>query len=291
VSAKPAAGSHGGAAQPVIRIVKKHGKHDAHHGGAWKVAYADFVTAMMAFFMVMWLVNQTEEVKKAVGGYFRDPVGFSERPGGRSAQGGEGPFDGSPDAVPAEAGLTGASLMPEPIPFGSARKPEPEPEESLDALREAGEAIRQALAEEREFAAIAHLVDIEVTKEGLRIELMEAGSETFFQSGSSELSTRGREVLGMIGSKLMDLGRNVVVEGHTDSVPYANGTGSYSNWDLSSERANSARRVLEVSGIEAGRIEEIRGYASRRPRFADTRDPRNRRVAILVPQSTSESLH
>jgi chemotaxis protein MotB len=243
--------------QTNIIIVKKGNKHEGHHGGAWKVAYADFVTAMMAFFLVMWLVGQNDRVKESVGGYFRDPVGFT----GRS---GAGVLDGQPDDKPKTEEIR--------------RRHQQETEKTL---AEAGKAIVKAF-QELGLSEVSDRIDVEVTDEGLRIQLMESGDSTFFDLGSATLAPSGVSVITTIGQIIAPLTYDVILEGHTDSRQYVK-SGTYSNWELSSDRANSARRLLEESGVAAERFSEIRGFAANRLRYPESPDdPRNRRIAIVV---------
>ena len=232
---------------PPIIIVKKKIKrgHGGHHGGAWKVAYADFVTAMMAFFLVMWLVNQSEEVKAGIGGYFRDP-GLSE-------------FNGGTSDVP---GFPGESVE--------------------DAEDVAAERIRRAIAELPELAGLDEQIEVSLSADGLRIELIESSRTSFFDSGSTTLKGDSIRVLGVIAEVLGPMDNGVILEGHTDSRPYA-GADGYTNWELSTERANAARQVMVHQGLRSTQIQSVRGYADTVPRIpADSFDPRNRRVSIVV---------
>jgi chemotaxis protein MotB len=249
-----------GGQQPII-IVKKggHGKH-AHHGGAWKVAYADFVTAMMAFFLVMWIVAQSEEVKAGVAGYFRDPSAMV-------TSGGRGVLPG------AESGATGGGA-----PMGVT-----DVESAKRALEQAAEQIRQALAALPEFEELKDQVDITVTEEGLRIELREAPDDGFFDTGSAQVKPPTVAMLEVIGKQLGALPNQVAVEGHTDSRPYSAGSPNYTNWELSADRANAARRILESSGVQPHQIEAVRGFADMRLRNPEEPlDPGNRRISIVV---------
>jgi chemotaxis protein MotB len=241
-----------GAGQPII-IVKKKAHHGGHHGGAWKVAYADFVTAMMAFFLVLWLVGQDKEVKASVGGYFRDP-GVFER--------GRGILDGG-------TSLETAMMTAE----------ETAARERLEA---AVSHIQGELANYPSFQKLRDQVEFTVTPEGLRIDLIEKAESSFFDSGSSTLRVETERILGVIAHELGTLQNDVVIEGHTDSRTYAT-SDRYSNWELSSDRANAARRVMQRDGLRASQIRSVAGLADRQLRVpADPYDPRNRRVSILV---------
>ena len=240
--------------QPVI-VVKKKGGHAGHHGGAWKVAYADFVTAMMAFFLVMWLVNQSKPVKAAIGGYFRDPAAFD-------ASGGRGVLPGGDTVNPPKPETPAAE------------------QEEKKRLEAAVTHIREVLDTDA-FASLRDQVEFSITPEGLRIDLMDKEDSTFFDSGSAALHGETEHVLGVIGHELGSLDHQIDIEGHTDSRGYAS-TDKYSNWELSADRANAARRVMERAGLRGVQVTSVRGLADRQLRFPDPYDARNRRVSILV---------
>ncbi len=231
--------------QPLI-VIRKVAAHGAHHGGAWKVAYADFVTAMMALFIVLWLLNSSEKVKKAVAGYFQDPTGYGRQVGS------------------AEAG-TGETLA-------LAR----------DDMARLGEKIEQAMKEIPEFQQIKDQVQITVTGEGLRIELLETERGMFFESGSPKPSGNGRDLLLTLARELGKLPNPILIEGHTDARPFAGG-GAYSNWELSADRANSARRIMQANGLRPGQVVQVRGFADQKLRKPDApTDASNRRVSVIV---------
>jgi chemotaxis protein MotB len=231
-------------------------------GGAWKVAYADFVTAMMAFFLVMWIVGQSTEMKAGVAGYFRDPTAFNE--------GGRGVLPG------AENGTTGGGQ-----PMGMT-----DLEAVKSALEQAAQEIRQALEALPEFKDLKDQVEITLTDEGLRIELREAPDDGFFDSGSAHVKPSTVAMLEVIAKQLGELPNKVAVEGHTDSRPYSVQSGNYTNWELSADRANAARRILEASGLQPRQIEAVRGFADTRLRKPDDAlDAGNRRISIIVRRS------
>jgi chemotaxis protein MotB len=244
-------------AQPII-IVKKarHAKH-GHHGGAWKVAYADFVTAMMAFFLVMWLINTSPQVRSPLASYFRDPGIFEHTSGGGAAPGASmGAMAGNADTPPVAA--------------------------SKVALEETAETIKRELENLPDFPAIKARVEMQITAEGLRIEMLDEADESFFDVGSSNLREPLLGILTVITNNVKRLPNRIAIEGHTDSRPYGP-TLNYSNWQLSSDRANAARRAMEDNGLPATQLEALHGYGSARPRYPnDPLDPRNRRIAIVV---------
>jgi chemotaxis protein MotB len=234
------------AEEPII-IVKKVKGHGGHHGGAWKVAYADFVTAMMALFIVLWLLSASEQTKKAIGGYFQDPSGNGKL-----------------------AGTTQAGV-------GEAMQVS---EVYLNALKEK---IEKAMSQEvRDFEKMKDYVNITVTEEGLRIELIENASGVFFDSGSAVPSSFGGTLFTKLAEQVGVLPNLVVVEGHTDARPFSR-AGEYSNWELSTDRANSVRRLMQQHGLRADQVTQVRGYADQQLRKPDApEDPSNRRISILV---------
>ena len=243
---------------PIIIIKKKKRGHHGHHGGAWKVAYADFVTAMMAFFLVMWIVGQSASVKAAVAMYFRDPGAFETARGGGVLPG-------------AEAGVTAGE-----------QSASVDTADALTTLEKAAEDLHHALEEMPEFASIKDRIQIELTPEGLRIELLEGANDGFFEVGSSGLRPEGIKLLVVIATQLGKLKNQVAIEGHTDSRPYVSRDG-FSNWELSTDRANAARRVMQQGGLGPHQLEGVRGYADTRLRFHENAlDSRNRRISIVV---------
>jgi len=231
--------------QPIV-VIKRKGGHAAHHGGAWKVAYADFVTAMMSLFIVLWLMNSSEQVRKAVAGYFNDPKGTGQLLG--TTMTGNGPA-----AVKSDA--------------------------DMQKLKDK---LEHEIQQKTELKKLAKQIEITVTPEGLRIEMIEGKDGTFYQTGSPQLSQRGQDLLALLGGELKTISNPLLIEGHTDATPYASDTG-YSNWELSADRANSARRLLQQDGVRPDQVTQIRGYADQMLRVqANPYDPTNRRISILV---------
>jgi chemotaxis protein MotB len=233
-------------AQPIIVIKKKSG-HGGHHGGAWKVAYADFVTAMMSLFIVLWLMNSSEKIKKAVAGYFNDPKGT--------------------------ATLMGTTMT------GTGQTVTAATSDNLQNLKEK---LEQEIKARKDLEKLLKQIEITITPEGLRIELLEDKNGTFYQSGSAHLSDSGQELLALLASELKTLPNNLLIEGHTDAAQYSNDA-DYSNWELSADRANSARRLLQEDGVRSDQVTQVRGYADQLLRVkSDPYDPSNRRISILV---------
>src|SRR6266403_95124 len=232
-------------ARPII-IIKKKAGHGGHHGGAWKVAYADFVTAMMALFIVLWLMNSSKQIQEAVGGYFKDPTGTAKQ--------------GGSDMVG-----QGENFVV-----------------SKDNMEQLKEQLQKAIKEVPKFDKLKNQIDMTVTNEGLRIELTETEAGTFFDSGSPKISADGGAMLVLLAQELGKLPNKLALEGHTDSKPYAEGS-NYGNWELSSDRANAARRLMQHEGIRADQITQVRGFADQRLRNpGDPLDPSNRRISLIV---------
>src|ERR1700759_2671025 len=194
------------AQQPII-IKKKKGGHGGHHGGAWKVAYADFVTAMMSLVIVLWLVNSSGQGKKAGAGYFNDPKGTGTMMG---------------------TTMTGTG---ETVTVASA-----------DNMQKLKEKLEAEIRARKDLLKLSKQIEITITPEGLRIELLEDKNGTFYQSGSARLSDSGQELLGLLAAELRTLPNSLLIEGHTDASPYSEDA-TYSNWELSADRANAARRL------------------------------------------------
>ena len=242
-------------AKPII-VIKKKGGHGGHHGGAWKVAYADFVTAMMALFIVLWLLGSSEKVKKAVGGYFRDPTGTAEKVGS-DMQG------------------VGENFVV-----------------TKDNMDEIKDQLEKTIREVPDFEKLKNNIDLTVTNEGLRIELTESANGTFFDSGRSKISADGIELLSALAGELGKLPNTIAMEGHTDSKPYS-AASTYTNWELSSDRANAARRLMLQHGIRTDQVTQVRGFADQRLRKKENPlDPSNRRISLIVqylPKKPGES--
>jgi chemotaxis protein MotB len=252
--------------RPII-IKKAAKKHHGHHGGSWKVAYADFVTAMMAFFMVLWIMGMDAGAKELIQGYFQNPMGFKKGFGG-----GQNPM--SAGNAPQNLDLKRLAMM--------AR------EGQAARFAEAIDEMRLRLETMPELEALKDHIEFVVTNEGLRIELLDdSAQELFFTSGSAAMLPQARVAIEVIGQELAKLPNPVILEGHTDARQY--GSERYSNWELSVDRANSSRRALLTAGVRADRVVEVRGYADRHLRVvSDPLDPSNRRISILLPFTEPE---
>ena len=233
--------------QAPIIVKKKAGGHGGHHGGAWKVAYADFVTAMMALFIVLWLMSSTtKEQKEEIAGYFRDPHGSSTQKG------------------PAHPGQ-GASVLLN--------------KQDMTKLKQQ---LLQSIQHVDPLDKLKKQIEITITPEGLRIELIEDAHGTFFETGKSQPTPLLVSILKVVSSQLGTLPNRISIEGHTDAQPYSNG-GIYSNWELSSDRANVARRLMQASGVRLNQVSQVRGFADQRLRDVKRPfDASNRRISMIV---------
>jgi chemotaxis protein MotB len=231
--------------RPII-IIKKKNAHGGHHGGAWKVAYADFVTAMMALFIVLWLLNSNKKVQEAVGGYFKDPTGKSKAVG------------------------TGIPGPGQPLQL------------TKDDMPKLKDELQKTVEQLADFDKLKDHVHMTVTAEGLRVEMTESEVGTFFESGSPSPTPNGRELLVALAHELGNLPNKISIEGHTDSKPYA-AAKNYGNWELSVDRANAARRLMQENGVTANQVVQVRGYADQQLRKPSApEDPSNRRISLIV---------
>jgi len=229
-----------------IMIIKKKAGHGGHHGGAWKVAYADFVTAMMALFIVLWLLNTNKPVREAVAGYFQDPAGTANKSGSQ------------------HSGVAENFVV------------------TKDDMPKLKEELENAIRKVPIFAKLEHQIEMTITPEGLRIELLETETGTFFNLGQPEPNENGRELLSLLAQELGKLPNKISIEGHTDSKPYSGGK-DYGNWELSTDRANAARRLMQRDGLGENQVTQVRGYADQLLRKPDAPlDPSNRRISVIV---------
>jgi len=233
--------------QHPVYVIKKKGGHAGHHGGAWKVAYADFVTAMMALFIVLWLLNTSKQVQEAVGGYFKDPTGTSKMVGNGQNGSGEN--------------------------FTLTK----------DNMSQLKDELQTAIRKTANFEKIKDHIEMTITSEGLRVELMESGTgDNFFQRGVAVPTESGKDILVKLAGELGKLPNLISIEGHTDAKPFASGRG-YGNWELSADRANAARRIMQDAGLRTDQVSQMRGFADRRPREnKGPEDDSNRRVTVIV---------
>jgi chemotaxis protein MotB len=245
--------------RPII-IVKKKSGHGGHHGGAWKVAFADFITALMALFLVLWLVGQSQKVKEAVAGHFRNPPGILD--GSRSG------------LLPDNEGVNEEIQSKEDSPVSF--------EDEMAKLERSAERLQQVFGETDAFQSIRNQIQIRMTPEGLEIQLTEKAKKVLFEVGSAQPVQDTKDVLIQIAKEIGKISNRAMIAGHTDRRPYSDQR-HYSNWELSSDRANGARRVLVENGMKPEQIARVVGYAD--TQLLNEKDPyadANRRITILV---------
>ena len=303
-----------GELQPII--VKKIKKGGGHHGGAWKVAYADFVTAMMAFFLLLWLLNVTTEVQRnAISNYF-DPT----HPKVSESTSGAGGVLGGLSMTPKGAMTTSVQNITRPDPSGSrtgSANPRQEDGGNMDPdknaistpaqpsqqvqkqikkenirntlreketakFEEAAEKLKQAISENEQLNALSEHLMVDVTEEGLRIQILDQDGRSMFPSGSARMHDHTRALMLQVALVIQDMPNELSIRGHTDSVPFGPGA-EYTNWELSSDRANSSRRVLLEAGLPQERLNDVQGRAATSPLLPeDTTNARNRRITIIL---------
>ncbi|KER74384.1 flagellar motor protein MotB [Burkholderia cepacia] len=272
---------------PLVVVRRRKGEdHDAHHGGAWKIAYADFVTAMMAFFLLMWLLGSVSKYdKQGIEDYFNTPLSTllsggqdaqAPRPsvvqgGGRDLSDPAPAIDSKTQPVPASAPAALAGIVDT---------------QKLERLKAK---LTAAIAQSPSLRAYQDQIRIAITNEGLRIEIVDSLKRPMFASGSSQPEGYATAILTQIGTALDDVENRVSIAGHTDSTPYPDGPTGYSNWELSSDRANAARRALVAGGLREDKLLQVRGLADVLPLDKNVADePTNRRISILVMNNTAE---
>lgn len=270
--------------QPII--IKKINKIEGgHHGGAWKVAYADFVTAMMAFFLLLWLISAANSGMfdvEALADYFTPTTGLKDQ-AGIGFQGGTSPTDiGDRKDNKTPPAIVVGSQPQGPKPTDPEKEALIESTEDANLFEKAQEAIKQAFESDPNLQEFKDNIIVEQTPEGLKIEILDSDKESMFKPGSVELSAYGKDVLKRMLPVIEAMPNHISVTGHTDATPFPKGS-KLSNWDLSSGRANSARRYLGEVGMEAERTAKIVGRADQELLFPqEPTSPRNRRITIIL---------
>src|SRR3569623_331962 len=302
----------------IIKRIKKSG--GGHHGGAWKVAYADFVTAMMAFFLLLWLLNAvTEEQKKGIAQYFKPTIA----PQNQQSQ--QAILNGQPAVMMAVDGASAAQAQvdiqdaqedaednPQKSDSNSDQNPNPVPaqpdqkaEKPVDvkeaqqvvakaeqkAFDDVKKKIEQQIQQDPGLADLKNNIDIQQTPEGLLIQLLDKEKVSMFPSGSASMNDRSRQLLSLVAHVVAPLDNKLSISGHTDATPYQ-GRADYSNWELSTDRANAARRALVYSGVDDRRIENVSGRADTDPMVKDNPlSPENRSISIVLLHDQPTDTH
>ncbi|PZP39505.1 MAG: motility protein MotB [Pseudomonas fluorescens] len=276
----------GGGNGPAVIVVKKkaRGGHGGHHGGAWKVAYADFVTAMMAFFLLLWLLaSTTEEQKAGIAYYFNPPSNASEMGGGA------GIMKGSSVVASDENAPEDTPMIP------PAQKDDGQDlavQAKEDAMfRQVSETLKKAVMNVPELKMLMDNLLMDVTPEGLRITITDSKERPLFENGSAQMFDYTQKMLGTVTSVLAPLPNKLAIGGHTDVVPYRGANPAYTNWDLSTDRAQATRRTMMVEGMPERRISRVAGYASQQPLLVDQPEAiKNRRITIIILRSNQGTI-
>jgi chemotaxis protein MotB len=276
--------------QPIIIKKVKKGGH-AVHGGAWKIAYADFVTAMMAFFLLMWLLGSTTEGdKKGIADYFQSPLKVALLNSGSGSGDSSSILKGGGQDLTRSSGQVKRGDVPAPrstINLQALRYEQHRAE--LAKLQDLKELVETEIKNNAKLAQFASQIKLDMTRDGLRIQIVDELSRPMFDSGSAVVKPYMRELLRTIGSVLLEVPNRLTLEGHTDAQPFPGGDRGYSNWELSADRANASRRELVAGGLTEERVLRVLGLASSQPfNREDPVDPQNRRISIIVMNREAE---
>ena len=276
--------------QPIIIKRIKKGGH-AVHGGAWKIAYADFVTAMMAFFLLMWLLGSTSEGdKKGIADYFQSPLKVALLNGGSGSGDSSSVIKGGGQDLTRSGGQVkrGDVEAPRSTINLQALRHEQRVAEATK-LQELSEQVASELKNSAKLAQFASQIKLDMTRDGLRIQIVDELARPMFDSGSAMVKPYMRELLRAIGSVLLEVPNRLTLEGHTDATPFPGGDRGYSNWELSADRANASRRELVAGGLTEERVLRVLGLASSQPfNRNDPAEPQNRRISIIVMNREAE---
>ena len=275
--------------QPIIIKRVKKGGHAA-HGGAWKIAYADFVTAMMAFFLLMWLLGSTTEGdKKGISDYFGSPLKVSMAGGSGSGDSSSVVKGGGTDLTRTNGQVKAGDVEAQrrSLQLKALKADQRRAEKArLEALKKK---VEDVLAANPKLAALESQIRLEMTRDGLRIQIVDEQNRPMFDSGSAVVKPYMRELLREIGGVLAEVPNRLTLEGHTDAQPFGSSERGYSNWELSSDRANASRRELGTGGLPEERVLLVQGLASSVPFDpSDPRSPANRRISIIVMNRDAE---
>jgi len=276
--------------QPIIVKRIKKGGH-GYHGGAWKIAYADFVTAMMAFFLLMWLLGSTTEGdKKGIADYFNSPLKIALLASGSGAGDASHIVKGGGKDLSSTTGqVKGGDMDAQRNTINLHKLKQEQVRAEIARLEDLKKKVEAKIAANMRLAAMAEQIRLDMTRDGLRIQIVDEQNRPMFASGSAVVQPYMRELLHEIGQLLTDVPNRLTLEGHTDAMPFAGGERGYSNWELSADRANASRRELVTGGLADDRVLRVQGLASSQP--FDSADPRaasNRRISIIVMNREAE---
>jgi len=275
--------------QPIIIKKVKKGGHAA-HGGAWKIAYADFVTAMMAFFLLMWLLGSTTEGdKKGIAEFFQSPLKVAMLGGSGSGDSSSVVRGGGKDLTRETGQVKEGDSQAKRASYTLRALKEEQRRAEKSRLEQLKTKVEEVLAENPKLAALGGQIRLDMTKEGLRIQIVDEGNRPMFDSGSAVVKPYMRELLRELGNVLTEVPNRLTVEGHTDAQPFPGGDKGYSNWELSADRANASRRELVAGGLAEARMLRVQGLAA--SKLLDAKDPNsplNRRISIIVMNRDAE---
>jgi len=276
--------------QPIIIKRVKKGGH-GHHGGAWKIAYADFVTAMMAFFLLMWLLGSTSEGdKKGIADYFQSPLKIALLANGSGAGDASHVVRGGGEDMTRSAGQVKRGDIDSKRKTVNLQALKAEQQRAeIARLEQLKQKVEQKIAENPKLAALKSQIRLDMTADGLRIQIVDENQRAMFASGSAVVQPSMRELLREIGSVLAEVPNRLTLEGHTDAAPFVGGALGYGNWELSADRANASRRELMSGALPEDRMLRVQGLAASLP--FDTKDPlaaANRRISIIVMNREAE---
>ncbi|MCU7376588.1 flagellar motor protein MotB [Paucibacter sp. O1-1] len=275
--------------QPIIIKRVKKGGH-ASHGGAWKIAYADFVTAMMAFFLLMWLLGSTTEGdKKGISDYFSSPLKVAMLGGSGSGDSSHVIRGGGQDLTRQTGQVKAGEVEAQRRAVNLRALKEEQRKAERTRLQQLKAKVEEVLADNPRLAALGGQIRLDMTREGLRIQIVDEGNRPMFDSGSAIVKPYMRELLRELGEVLTEVPNRLTLEGHTDAQPFSSGDRGYSNWELSSDRANASRRELVAGGLPEARMLRVQGLAS--SKLLDAKDPAspaNRRISIIVMNRDAE---
>lgn len=275
--------------QPIIVKKIKKGGHGA-HGGAWKIAYADFVTAMMAFFLLMWLLGSTTEGdKKGIADYFASPLKVALAGGAGSGDASHVVKGGGEDLTRSNGQIKRGDVDAPKKTINLAALKAEQRRAEIARLQEIKNTIEEKIQASERLKAMSSQLRLDMTRDGLRIQIVDEQNRPMFASGSAVVKPYMRELLQAIGSILTEVPNLLTLEGHTDAAPFAGGERGYSNWELSADRANASRRELMAGGLAENRVLRVQGLAFSQPFVRNDPDsPSNRRISIIVMNRDAE---
>jgi chemotaxis protein MotB len=275
--------------QPIIVKKIKRGSH-GHHGGAWKIAYADFVTAMMAFFLLMWLLGSTTEGdKKGIADYFQSPLKVAMFGGAGSGDASHVLRGGGTDLTRTTGQVKNGEVESDRKTINLKALKDEQIRAEIARLKSLQEKIEGELVNNSGLGALRSQILLELTRDGLRIQIVDAHSRPMFASGSAVVQPYMQQLLRTIGGVLAEVPNRLTLEGHTDATPFSGGERGYSNWELSADRANASRRELLAGGLPEDRVLRVQGLASSQLMVRDKpEDPANRRISLVVMTREAE---